>query len=83
MKPQEGNVDIQEQGLLCEITTDHDFDRIVARKVFVGKKDSLRAQNWFDEQAEQLLKKDAEADPTFDHYGYSLNVYEVEVRSDY
>lgn len=76
-------MDISEQGLYCEITADHDFDRIVARKVFVGSHDRMRIEAWFNEQSEQLLKKDAEEDPTFDHYGYSLNSYEVEVRSDY
>lgn len=75
--------DISEQGHLCEITTDHDFDRIVARKVFVGAHDRMRIEQWSTIWIQERIKADKAADPTFDAYGYTVETYEVEVRSDY
>lgn len=75
--------DIIEQGLLAEITADHDFDTIVARKVFVGSYDRMRIEVWADEFIKERIEADKAKDPTFDAYGYSIKTYEVEVRSDY
>lgn len=74
---------VEEQGLLAEVTCDHDFDRVVIRRVFVGNHDRQRVEKWFEGQKESLLKYDREADPSFAAYGYSLVVRELLVESNY
>jgi len=75
--------EIVEQGLLAVITQDHAFDKVVARKVFVGAFDRMRIDIWYNEYIAERIKADKAEDPSFDAYGYSLETFEVEVRSDH